>query len=114
MLVERSGDTEWKVVEPKKGQAKGAKVDDLLYMLRSLRWKEIAAPEGQEPAKYGLDAPGLEMTLYREDGKEIATVLFAKKDADKLYLKTKASPVIYAVDPRQVGEFPKIPDELQG
>ena len=34
MVLERKGDTEWRVVEPAKGAAKGAKVDDLLYTLR--------------------------------------------------------------------------------
>ena len=45
MVLERSGETEWRVVEPAKGAANTQKVDDLLYALRGLRFKEIAAPE---------------------------------------------------------------------
>lgn len=112
MLLERSGDVEWKVLEPRRGEAKSGKVEDLLYTLRGLRWKEIAA--GQEPPKYGLDAPTLEISLLRDDGAEIATVLIARRDPEHLYLKTKAASTIYAVDPKQLGELPKIPDDLQG
>jgi uncharacterized protein DUF4340 len=114
LTVERAGETDWKVVEPKRGSAKSARIEDLLYMLRGLRWKEIVAPDGQEPAKYGLEAPTLVVSLFRDDGKEIATVLFAKRDPDRVYLKTKAASAIYGIDARQVGDFPKVPDDLQG
>jgi hypothetical protein len=112
MLLERSSDTEWKVLEPKKGSAKSAKVEDLLYALRGLRWKEIATPDGQEPAKYGLDSPTFELTLYRTDGTEIATVLLGKREAERGFVKTKSSPAIYGFDPKQL-EVPKV-DDLQG
>src|SRR5262249_24072122 len=63
VVVERSGESDWKLVEGGKGAAKAATVDNLLYALRALKWKTIAAPTGDEPAKYGLDAPTLEVTL---------------------------------------------------
>src|SRR5437763_188079 len=56
-VLERSGDADWKLVEPSKGAAKNARVDDLVYGVRALRWKQIVAPGGEDPAKYGLDAP---------------------------------------------------------
>jgi hypothetical protein len=34
-------------------------VDNLLYSLRALKWKTCGAT-GDEPAKYGLDAPTFE------------------------------------------------------
>ena len=43
---------------PRKGAANGAKVDDLVYMLRGLRWKDDRrARPARTPARYGLDAP---------------------------------------------------------
>jgi hypothetical protein len=113
MLLERSSETEWKVLEPKKGSAKSTKVEDLLYALRGLRWKDIAAPDAQEAAKYGLDAPAFELTLYRGDGTEVATLLLGKREAERAYVKTKSSPTIYAFDPTQL-PLPKVPDDLQG
>jgi Domain of unknown function (DUF4340) len=113
IVLERSGESDWKVVEPKKGGAKSTKVEDLLYTFRSLRWKDIADAEGKEPAKYGLEAPTFEATLLRQDGTEIATLSLSKRDADRAYLKTKASPTIYSVDPHQIGDLPKIPDDIQ-
>jgi hypothetical protein len=56
LVVEKSGD-DWKVLEPSRGPAKSLKVSDLLLALRSLRWKEIASPTGDDAARDGLDHP---------------------------------------------------------
>ena len=113
MVFERSGETDWRVVEPAKGAAKSAKVDDLLYTLRGLKWKDLVAPGGEDAAKYGLDKPSVEARLIRADGTEIGAVLFGKQDGERLYLKTRGAPAIYAADPKQV-TLPKSVDELKG
>ena len=114
MVLERSGDTDWRVLEPAKGAANGSKVDDLLFSLRALRWKEVVSPEGEEPARYGLDAPTLEVGLFREDGGEIATVQVGKRDDTLAYVRTKARPAVYSVESRMLGPAPKVPDDFQG
>jgi hypothetical protein len=113
-VLERTGDTEWRMLEPAKGAASGPKVDDLLYTLRALRWKEIAAPAAADPARYGLDAPSLEVVLLRGDGGEIATVLVGKREGEVAYVKTKAQPAVYAVDSKTLGPPPKVPDDFKG
>jgi hypothetical protein len=114
IVLERTGESEWRVLEPAKGAANSAKVEDLLYTLRGLKWKDLVAPGGEEPAKYGLDQPGVEVRLFRADGTEIGAVLVGKQEADRLYLKTRNAPAIYAADPTQVGTLPKSVDELKG
>jgi hypothetical protein len=112
--LERTGESEWRVIEPAKGAAKSSQVDDLLYTLRGLKWKDLVAPGGEEPAKYGLDKPGLEVRLFRADGTEIGGVQFGKQDGKRLYLKTRNAPTIYSADPKQVGTLPKSVDEFKG
>jgi Domain of unknown function (DUF4340) len=114
VVVERSGDTDWKVVEGPRGAAKAATVDNLLYALRALKWKTIAAPTGAEPARYGLDAPTLEVTLLKPDGSETATLLIGKREGDQTWVKLKTAPAIYSVDAKQLGELPKVPDDFKG
>ena len=114
VVLERKGDTEWRMVEPTKGAAKTAKVDDLLYTLRGLRWTDIAAPGGQDAARYGLDAPTLEVALFRGDGGEIATVQVGKRDGATAYVRTGAQPAIYAVEGRTAGRDAQSPGRLQG
>ena len=114
VVLERKGETEWRMVEPTKGAAKTAKVDDLLYTLRALRWMDIAAPDGQDPARYGLDAPTLEVALFRGDGGEIATVQVGKRDGANAYVRTAAQPAVYRVEGRTLGETPKVPDDFKG
>jgi hypothetical protein len=109
VLVEKSGE-EWKMLEPSKGAAKSQKVDDLLYTLRSLKWKEIAAA-APDAGKHGFDQPAFEVSLYRADGTEIGTVTFGR---DRAYVKTKAAPTVFTIDPKTLGELPKLPDDLKG
>jgi hypothetical protein len=114
VVVERSGESDWKLVEGGSGAAKAATVDNLLYSLRALKWKTIAAPTGDEPAKYGLDAPTLEVTLLKADGKEAGALLVGKREGDQAWVKLKTAPAIYAVDVKQLGEAPKVPDDFKG
>ena len=114
VVVERSGDVDWKLVEGGRGSAKAATVDNLLYALRALKWKSIATPTGDEPARYGLDAPTLEVTLLKTDGAELAALLVGKRDGERAWVKLKAAPAIYAVDAKQLGEPPKVPDDFKG
>jgi hypothetical protein len=114
VVVERSGDVDWKLVEGGRGSAKAATVDNLLYALRALKWKSIATPTGDEPARYGLDAPTLEVTLLKADGAELAALLVGKRDGERAWVKLKAAPAIYAVDAKQLGEPPKVPDDFKG
>ena len=115
LVVERSGELDWKLVEGGKGSAKAATVDNLLYALRALKWKTVAAPAGEEPAKYGLDAPALEVTLLKADGGELAAVLIGgKREGDVAWVKLKAASAIYAVDGKVLGDLPKVPDDFKG
>src|SRR2546422_629965 len=92
VVVERSGEADWRMVEGGAGAAKGANVENLLYTLRGLKWNAIAAPGGQDPVRYGLDAPTFEVTLLRAGGAEIATVLVGRHEGDHAYVKLKVSP----------------------
>jgi uncharacterized protein DUF4340 len=113
-VLERKGENEWRMVEPTKGAANASKVDDLLYALRALRWKDVVAPEGQDAARWGVDAPTMEVALFRGDGGEIATVLVGKREGDVAYVRTKAQPAVYSVEGRLLGPAPKVPEDFKG
>jgi hypothetical protein len=113
-VLERKGEGEWRMVEPTKGAAKSGKVDDLLYTARALKWKDVVAPRGEDPGRYGLDAPELEIALARGDGSEIGTILVGKREGDRVFVRTKASPAIYALEVRQLGDLPNVPDDFKG
>lgn len=112
VLLERESDTEWRITEPKKGKAREAKVNDLLWTIHNLKWKDLVSPKGEDVARYGLDRPGFEVTLWKADGSGIGTLLVGRKEGGKTYLKTGASPAIYAVESRQLGDLPKTPDDF--
>jgi hypothetical protein len=114
VLVERKGESEWKVVEPSRGAAKEPKVTDLLLTLKTLRWKEIVSPKGDDAARFGLDRPQLEVTLLKGDGAELATLLMGREDAGTAYVRMKASPVIYSVEAKLLGDLKKAPTDIPG
>lgn len=113
-IVERSGESDWKVLEPSRGSAKSAKVTNLLLSVKSLRWKEIASPGGGDASRYGLDRPELEVSLYKTDGGELGTLLVGKQEGAVTYVRVKTGPTIYAVDSQLLGDLRKAPKEIPG
>ena len=101
------------MIEPTKGAAKGTKVDDLLYTLRALRWTDIAAANGQDAARYGLDAPTLEVALFRGDGSEIATVQVGKREDATAYADRRPAGHLQG-GRADAGGNAKSPQRLQG
>jgi hypothetical protein len=113
LVVEKSGD-DWKVLEPSRGPAKSLKVSDLLLVLRSLRWKEIASPKGDDAARYGLDHSEMEVSVYKADGGELGTLLVGKRDGVLTYVRLKSGPAIYAVEDKLLGDLRKASSEIPG
>ena len=114
LVVERSGENDWKVLEPSRGSAKSDKVTDLFLGLKSLRWKEIVSPNGDDAPRYGLDHPELEVSLYKGDGGELGTLLVGKQEGAVTYVRVKTAPTIYAIDSQLLGDLKKAPTELRG
>ena len=113
VVLERSGDADWAMLEPSKGSARASRVEDILYTMRALKWQEIAAPAGQDAAKYGLDAPTMEVVLLKGDGAELAHLTVGKRDGQRAWVRTGGGPAIYAIDAGTLGPEPKIPDDFK-
>ena len=113
VVLERRGDADWRLVEPKPESASAAKVDDLLYTLRGLRWTAVVAAGGEEPARYGLDAPAMEVALLKEDGTAVGTLIVGKRDGPRVFVRTGDGPAIYAVESARLGELPRRADDFK-
>ena len=114
LAVERSGESDWKTVEPAKGAAPADKVTNLLLTLRSLRWKEIASAKGDDAARYGLDRPEAEVSLAKADGAELGDLLVGKQEGAVTYVRLKSGPAIYAVDGPLLADLKKARAEISG
>src|SRR5262249_34673197 len=113
VLLERQGDQEWRMLEPTRRAANAGRVDDVLFGVRGLKWKEIVAPKGEDAARYGLDKPTGEVTLFRGDGTALVTLMAGRKDGERLTVQRKSAPTIYAVEAGQL-VLRKIPEDFQG
>jgi len=112
LVLERKGDDDWRVLEPAKGAAKEMKVTGLLLALRALQWKEIASADGQNAASFGLDKPQLSVVAFKADGSELAALTVGRSDDKVAYVRTKASPSVYAVDAKSLEDLRKAPAEV--
>ncbi len=106
LIVEKSGETDWKQVEPARGATKDGRVANVLLALKSLKWKEIAS-KGGDDAKFGLDRPELEVSVFKADGTEVGTLLVGKTDGPVTYVKVKAEPGIFAVSSKDLEDLRK-------
>ena len=106
LVVEKSGETAWKQVEPSPGPTKDGRVANVLLALKSLKWKEIAS-KGGDDAKFGLDRPELEVSVFKTDGAEVGTLLVGKTDGAVTYVKVKAEPGIFAVSSKDLEDLRK-------
>jgi hypothetical protein len=112
LVVEKSGESEWKVVEPARGGTKEGRVASLLLTLRSLKWKEIAAKTPDDAARYGLDKPELTVSVFKGGGGELATLLVGRTDGAVTYVKLKADPAIFAVSSKDLDDLRKARAEI--
>ncbi len=111
LVVEKSGETDWKQVEPSRGASKDGRVVSLLLALKALKWKEIAS-KGGDDAKFGLDKPELEVTVFKTDGTELATLQVGRSDGAVTYVKLKAEPAIFAVSAKDLEDLRKARTEI--
>jgi hypothetical protein len=106
LVVEKSGETDWKQVEPVRGATKDGRVANVLLALKALKWKEIAS-KGGDDAKFGLDKPELEVSVFKADGSELGTLLVGRTDGAVTYVKLKAEPGIFAVSSKDLEDLRK-------
>jgi hypothetical protein len=107
LVVERSGESEWKAVEPARGGTKDGRVAGLLLSLRSLKWKEIAAKSPDDAARFGLDKPEIEVTLFKDGGAELATLVVGRTDGAVTYVRLRADPAVFAVSSTDLDDLRK-------
>jgi hypothetical protein len=113
VVLERLGETSWRMVEPRREDASVAKVEDVLYTLRGLRWTRIVAADGGQAGTYGLDTPATEITLLEKDGAELAKLAVGTGEGGQLHVRTGAGPAVYAVDAKGLDDLPRRPDDFK-
>ena len=112
LVLERKGEEDWQLVAPRQGKARGGRVNDLLWTLRNLKWRDLVAEQGWEPARYGLDAPATMITLAGKDGQTLGALAIGTREKGDAYVRVPDQPALYAVESRNLGEIPATPEEL--
>jgi hypothetical protein len=103
----------WKLTGPTPGDAHAAKVYDLLYALKELRYRALIGNDGRNLSRYGLASPRAEVELTMTDGSRLPALLLGKTENDRLYAKTAAGSPIYAIEPTFMSRIPRALDDLK-
>jgi hypothetical protein len=112
LVLERSGDEDWQLVTPRRGKAQGPRVGDLVWGLRNLKWRELVAEQGWDPARYGLEPPETTITLAGKDGKALAALAVGKREKDDVYVRVPGQPQLYGVESKSLGRLPATPEDV--
>ncbi len=112
LVLERTGEEEWQLVAPKRGKARGTRVSDLVWTFRNLKWRDVVAEQGWDPGKYGLERPAITITLTDKDGKTLAALAVGAREKGDAYVRVPGQPALYALDPKNLGELPAMPEDL--
>jgi hypothetical protein len=107
-----TGEEDWALSTPKRGKARGGRVGELLWTLRNLKWKELVAEQGWDPAPYGLGSSATTVTLTDKAGKTLAALAVGKRDGERTYVRVPGQPALYAIDSKSLGDLPTTAEEL--
>jgi len=107
-----TGEEDWQLTAPKKGRTRGGRVSELLWTLRNLKWKDLVAEQGWDPARYGLDSGATTITLTGKDGQTIVALAVGKQEGGVTYVRIPGQPALYAIDSKTLGDLPGTPEEL--
>ena len=107
-----TGEEDWQLAAPRKGKTRGGRVSELLWTLRNLKWKDLVAEQGWDPARYGLDAGATTVTLTGKDGQTITALAVGKQEGGVTYVRVPGQAALYAIDSKTLGDLPGTPEEL--
>ncbi|MBI2461271.1 MAG: DUF4340 domain-containing protein [Candidatus Rokubacteria bacterium] len=109
VVLERRGEEEWRMLEPRRARARASRVNDLLWTLQGLRWRATA--EG-EPARLGLEPPRLAVSLLGSDGQELGALHVGRVEEGEAYVQVPGRSELYVVETKALGDLPEGPDDL--
>jgi hypothetical protein len=107
-----TGEEDWQLTAPKKGKTRGGRVSEILWTLRNLKWKDLVAEQGWDPARYGLDTGATTITLTGKDGKTIVALVVGKQEGGVTYVRIPDQPALYSIDSKTLTDLPGTPEEL--
>ncbi len=114
LVVERSGERQWRLVAPQTGPARAAVVGEVIRVLRTLKWRRLVAEQGWDPAQYGLDRPSTTVTLAGRDGRPLAALAIGKRGGGEAYVRVPGQPALYVIESKELSRIPASVDQLLG
>jgi hypothetical protein len=103
---------EWRVTAPVQARGDYGTIEGIVSKLQSSQMKSIIAPSATDLKAYGLDKPGMSVTL--KAGSSTATLTVGKAAPDgHLYSHDASRPMIFAIDKTVVDDMSKPPDDFR-
>ena len=105
----------WRITSPKSGDAKGSKIDDLLYDIEDMQALKYADEAPKDLKQYGLSVPQTVISLKISGLKDPVKVNFGYQvgtEKTRFYCQSSLGPTVYEVSNLLLDDLPKSNDDL--
>jgi len=105
---------DWRIVAPQSMEAKSWKVQNILWDLTGMDFKQVISETGEDSSRYGFDRPGLRVVLTK-DKNAAAVFTFADSipGSEEQALRLSGDKRIFGVEKRVFQGLPASLDELK-
>mgnify|MGYP001124776796 CR=1 FL=1 len=105
---------QWKITKPFVSLANGPKIWRILFSIKDLEFKQVLKEKIDDPLKYSLKTPWLQITLWKKGEEEIGSIKVGKPLNEKLIFATSTLlGGVYAIDFDLLKELPKNASEIE-
>ncbi len=110
-LERRGGD--WYLTRPGEFRADNGIVSRIVNKIENVRIKSVENETFSNPRKYGLNRPAYKLDLYIGESKARKSLIFSKRDGNRIYGKDDARPYVFTVDTLFIKDLEKNLDDLR-
>jgi hypothetical protein len=104
--------SEWRLAQPLSARGDFSAIDGLVSRISTLQMSAIVAPEGGNPADYGLAKPAATVTIGNKSS-QATLELGTTKEEGKLFARDASRPMIFTVDASLLDDLRKDPSEFR-
>ncbi len=90
----------WNIIKPQGTRANMAKVLETLYKIRNSQIKAFISEKPDDLKRYGLETPGIKITILEQEKKKVLRLLVGTKDRTRrgYFAKTNKSEAVFLIE----------------
>ncbi|MCX6355248.1 MAG: DUF4340 domain-containing protein [Candidatus Aureabacteria bacterium] len=104
----------WQITKPLQAAADPDKVSGMLRKIKNMRVRDFTDDAPKDLAKYGLDAPAYEVSLWDKKDQAAKTILVGKEaEKNVVYAKRGGTDMVFTVNSDFMKDLARTPEEMR-